>query len=160
VILPVLLDPEPCDGLWNPGRPPAEEVRLLGELTQRLVISRSERAEAEARLRRVEQLLASDTSLEAAAQIVDSSVLDDLRTREIELAQQIQELSAEYGDRHPRMVSLRNELEGLQARKEEEIRQVALQLRDEVKALRSVEASLQAKIEQFRRLRLMPWFPE
>jgi len=127
------------------------DAQQLSELTTQLVISRSERAEAEARLRQVEQLLASDTSLQAAAQMVDSTVLAELRGREIDLAQQIQELSADYGERHPRMVSLRNELESLQGRKEEEIRQIARRLRDEVQVLRSREATLQSNIERLRK---------
>jgi capsular exopolysaccharide synthesis family protein len=128
---------------------PVDEQQLSG-LTTQLVLSRSERAEAEARLRQVEQLLQSDTTLAAAAQLLESPVLGQLRTREIEINREIAELSSEYGARHPRMINLQVELESLQDRKQTEIRQIAQRQRDEVQVLRSREATLQSNIERIR----------
>jgi capsular exopolysaccharide synthesis family protein len=128
---------------------PVDEQQLSG-LTTQLVLSRSERAEAEARLRQVEQLLQSDTTLAAAAQLLESPVLGQLRTREIEINREIAELSSEYGARHPRMINLQVELESLEDRKRTEIRQIAQRQRDEVQVLRSREATLQSNIERIR----------
>lgn len=83
------------------------DAQQLSELTTQLVLSRSQRAEAEARLRQVEALATSDLSLEAVAQMVESAVLTELRAREVGLNRELAELSSEYGDRHPRMISLR-----------------------------------------------------
>ncbi len=126
------------------------DAQQLSELTTQLVLSRSQRAEAEARLRQVEQLIASDVSLEAAAQMVDSPVLNELRAREVDVSRQMAELSSEFGERHPRMVNLRTELASMQARKETEIRQVAQRLRDEGQVLRSRESALQSSIQGLR----------
>ncbi len=126
-----------------------DEQQLAG-LTSQLVLSRTERAEVEARLRQVERMLRSDASLEAAAQMLESPVLADLRAREIELSRELAELSSEYGERHPRMVNLRAELTNIQDRKQIEIRQIAQRLRDEVQVLRSREATLEANIERLK----------
>ena len=128
---------------------PVDEQQLSG-LTTQLVLSRSQRAEAEARLRQVEQLLQSDATLAAAAQLLESPVLGQLRTRETEINREIAELSSEYGARHPRMINLNVELESLQDRKQTEIRQIAQRQRDEVQVLRSREAALQSNIEGIR----------
>jgi succinoglycan biosynthesis transport protein ExoP len=123
-----------------------DEQQLSG-LTTQLVLSRSERAQSEARLRQVERLLNSETDLVAAAQLLDSPVLNELRARELELNRQRAELSNEFGERHPRMVNLRAEQATLEQRKQAEIRQIAQRLRDEVQVLRSREATLEANID-------------
>ena len=111
------------------------------------MLSRSERAQAEARLRQVERLVNSDTDLGQAAQLLDSPVLTELRARELDLNRQRAELSNEFGERHPRMVNLRAEQATLEQRKQAEIRQIAQRLRDEVQVLRSREATLEANID-------------
>ena len=123
-----------------------DEQQLSG-LTTQLVLSRSERAQAEARLRQVERLVNSDTDLVAAAQLLDSPVLNELRARELDLNRQRAELSNEFGERHPRMVNLRAEQATLEQRKQAEIRQIAQRLRDEVQVLRSREATLESNID-------------
>jgi polysaccharide biosynthesis transport protein len=128
---------------------PVDEQQLSG-LTTQLVLSRSQRAEAEARLSQVEELLQSDATLGAASQLLESPVLGQLRTRKIEINRQIAELSSEFGARHPRMINLNVELESLQDRKQLEIRQIAQRQRDEVEVLRSREATLQSNIERIR----------
>ena len=126
-----------------------DEQQLSG-LTTQLVLSRSERAAAEARLRQVQRLVNSDTDLDAAAQMLDSPVLNELRQREIELNRQRAELSTEYGERHPRMQNLRSEQAALEERKMSEIRQIAQRLNDEVQVLRSREAALEANIDRLK----------
>ena len=123
-----------------------DEQQLTG-LTTQLVLSRSERAAAEARLRQVQRLVNSGPDLDAAAQLLESPVLNELRAREIELNRQRAELSMEFGERHPRMVNLRSEQATLEERKMVEIRQIAQRLNDEVQVLRSREATLEANID-------------
>jgi polysaccharide biosynthesis transport protein len=126
-----------------------DEQQLSG-LTAQLVLSRSERAQAEARLRQVERLVNANPDLDQAAQLLDSPVLHELRARELELNRQRAELSNEFGERHPRMVNLRAEQDTLDQRKQSEIRQIAQRLRDEVQVLRSREATLEADIDRLK----------
>ncbi len=122
-----------------------DEQQLTEDNTQ-LVMLRAERVQAEAKLRQVERLLRSNAGLDQASQLLDSPVLTELRTRELELNHQLAELSNEYGERHPRMVNLRAELTALEDRKQAEIKQIAQRQRDEVQVLRAREAALEANI--------------
>ncbi len=125
----------------------APDQQQLTELTTQLVISRSDRAQSEAKLRQVERLLSSGADLTQAAQLLDLPVLTELRARELELNRQRAELSSEYGPRHPQMLNLEAELKSLQDRKEGEIRQIAQRLKDEVQVGRSREATLESNID-------------
>ena len=122
------------------------DAQQLSQLNTQLVLAQSERAQAEARLRQVEGLVNRD--LEAAAQMLDSALLATLRAREAELTRELAELSQEFGQRHPRMVSAQAELASLESRMQSEIRQITGRLRDEAQVLRSREAALQSNIER------------
>ena len=126
-----------------------DEQQLTG-LTTQLVLTRSERAAAEARLRQVQRLINSDAGLDQAAQMLESPVLNELRAREVELNRQRAELSTEYGERHPRMQNLSSEQAALAERTRAEIRQITNRLNDEVQVLRSREATLEANIDQLK----------
>ena len=109
------------------------------------MLTRSERAAAEARLRQVQRLVNTGTDLDQAAQMLESPVLNELRAREVELNRQRAELSTEFGERHPRMQNLRSEQAALEERKRVEIRQITNRLNDEVQVLRSREATLRGQ---------------
>jgi capsular exopolysaccharide synthesis family protein len=132
-------------GLVNAGPEPVDAQQLAG-LTAQLVLSSSERAQAEARLRQVEQLASGGGNLDAAAQMLDSATLEELRVRDIEINRQIAELSNELGANHPTMVNLKNERSDLNGRIDSEVRRSVQRLRDEVQVLRSREASLESNI--------------
>jgi succinoglycan biosynthesis transport protein ExoP len=125
----------------------APDEQQLTELTTQLVNARADRAQSEAKLRQVERLLSSGVDLNQAAQLLDSPVLTDLRTREVDLSRQKAELSKEYGPRHPQMLNLEAELQALEERKQAEIKQIAQRLKDEVQVARSREATLESNIE-------------
>ncbi len=129
-------------------RPSDQQV---SELTTQLVLSRSETAEKEARLRQVESALASDVGLPQAAQMLNSEVLTALNLRAIELDKERAELSGELGPKHPRMHILQAELKALNDSKRHEIRQIAQNLKDEVQVSRSRERALATSIEAIRR---------
>ncbi len=133
-------------GLVNAGPEPVDAQQMAG-LTAQLVLSRSERAQSEARLRQVERLVTSNPNLEAASQLLDSPSLTALRAREIEVNAQMAELANEFGERHPTMVNLRSELASIGQRTRVEIQQIVQRLRDEVQVLRSRESALAGNIE-------------
>jgi polysaccharide biosynthesis transport protein len=123
----------------------------MAELRTREVAVRAQLQAAEARLRQVESLLSNDTDLESAARLLDSPILTGLLTREIEIGREIAELSQDFGERHPRMISLRAEQSALQDRKRLEIEQIAQRQRNEVQVFRSEQASLRESIRGLER---------
>lgn len=123
----------------------------VSELTTQLVISRSETAEMEARLRQVERVLASDIDLPQAAQVLRSDVLTALNLRAVELSRQEAELGRELGPNHPQMQVLRAERAALEESKRAEMGQIAKSLSDEVQVGRSRERALATNIDSLRR---------
>ncbi|HKX56281.1 MAG TPA: polysaccharide biosynthesis tyrosine autokinase [Xanthomonadales bacterium] len=121
----------------------------LSVLNSQLIIARAERAEAEARLRQVQLLLQQDDGgAEAATRLSGATLIQQLRTQELEAQQRISELSVEYGPKHPRMIQAAAEVEQIQQRIALEVEKIESQLRSELQFARAREAGLQASLNE------------
>ena len=100
----------------------------ISELNTQLVLARAERAQAQARLTNVRELMRDGG--DDARFPLQSAHLDSLRQALGDNEREVAELSAEYGDRHPRMINLRARGADLRA-------QVAAEQRKLVNALES-----------------------
>lgn len=121
----------------------------LSVLNSQLIIARAERAEAEARLRQVQLLLQQDDGgTEAATRLSGATLIQQLRTQELEAQQRISELSVEYGPKHPRMIQASAEVEQIQQRIALEVEKIESQLRSELQFARAREAGLQASLAE------------
>jgi len=124
----------------------------LSELNSRLVVARSELAAKQARLQQVNSLVRSRGSIETASVVLDSLLIQRLREQEAGLQRQMSEATNNYGERHPRMVGLRAELEGIRAKINSEIEKVAASLANDVEAtqasVRTMERSLEGMRQQ------------
>jgi succinoglycan biosynthesis transport protein ExoP len=119
----------------------------LSRLNSELIIARAERAEAEVRLRQVRQLLTTDEAgAEAALRLLNSDILQQLRSQELQAEQQISELAAEYGPKHPRMLQARAELEQIRQRIEDELSKIEVSLQSDLEFARAREQSLAASL--------------
>ena len=77
----------------------------LSLLNTQLVLAQTQKAEAEARLRQIQQLTSgSGNGAESAIEVLASPLIVNLRGRETEAERKIAELSQEYGEKHPRMI--------------------------------------------------------
>jgi polysaccharide biosynthesis transport protein len=84
----------------------------LGDLTTQLIAAQGIEAEAQAKLARVRQLVASGNSADVT-EVVDSPLIGQLREQESVLLQQKADFSSRYGDRNPKMISLETQLQVL-----------------------------------------------
>ena len=100
--------------------------RELIELNTQLVMTRSERAEAEARLGQIEEISPDSNDNESLNEVLDSNLIQRLREQESEVERRVAELSSEYGDRHPKMIQLRAEANDLAARIDSEIGRIVV----------------------------------
>jgi capsular exopolysaccharide synthesis family protein len=118
----------------------------LSELNSRLVIARAELSQKEARLAQVRALARSPESLATASDVLQSSLIQRLREQEAAKSREVSEAEKTYGDRHPRIVGLRADLEDLRAKITEEINKIAASLSSDVQialaGVRSMEAEL------------------
>jgi len=121
----------------------------LSVLNSQLIIARAERAEAEARLRQVQLLLQQeDGGAEAATKLSGATLIQQLRTQELEASQRISELSVEYGPKHPRMIQAEAEVDQIKQRIALEVEKIESQLRSELQFARAREQGLGASLSE------------
>lgn len=118
----------------------------LVELNTQLVMARTARAEAEARLEQVSSLSEDGDGLSTASSVLDSPLIQRLREQEAAVQRRVAELSSQLGERHPRMVQLRAEAADLRNKIDEEVNKVVAGLRNEVKIAKAREAALQQNL--------------
>ncbi|MFZ5790036.1 MAG: GumC family protein [Pseudomonadota bacterium] len=124
---------------------PSQEA---ADLSTQLVQARADRAEAEAKLSQVRQLLASPNGIETANAVLQSQLIQSLRQQEAQVEQTIADLSQTYGERHPKMISARAQLHDLEARIRTEIARIAKDYRNQVAVARAREASISAALDK------------
>ncbi len=121
--------------------------RELIELNTQLVMARSERAEAEARLAQIEELSPESDNNESLNEVLDSPLIQRLREQDSEVERRVAELSSEYGDLHPKLIQLRAEAKDLDARIADEIGRIVAGLKSRVEIVRARERSLQKSLD-------------
>jgi capsular exopolysaccharide synthesis family protein len=122
----------------------SEEV---SDLNRQFVTERTRLAEAEARLRQVERLLGQPGGIETMAEVLDSQVIRDLRRQETEVERQVAQLSAEFGEKHPKMINARAQLADVRSKVKLEVDKVIQGLRNEVAVARARAATMGASLE-------------
>jgi capsular exopolysaccharide synthesis family protein len=119
----------------------------VNSLATRLVSATAERTQAESRLKQIEQILNSG-DIESAVDLVDSPLLQALRTRRQVLMSQAAELSSQLGERHPKMLDLRTGLDDIKDKMVKELKNAGERYRNEAKAARANEVGLQSKMNE------------
>jgi len=122
----------------------------LAELNTKLVVARSERAEAQASLQELERALRSRGGADAVGRVLDSPLIQSLREQQAEVERRVAELSTELGDKHPRMIQLRAESAELDQRIESETNKIVAGLRNELGSARARENSLQQSLDEIK----------
>ncbi len=121
----------------------------LSQVNQKLIEARAERAEAESRLQQVRSLVqGEDSTVESAAEVLDSDLIQTLRTQEAKVERRVADLSSEYGPRHPKMINAKAELEDIREKIDAEVRKILQNLENEVEVARARERSLEENLEK------------
>jgi polysaccharide biosynthesis transport protein len=118
----------------------------LGDLNQQLTSVQGERILKEARYRAMQ---AGSPELVAEAQI--SSSLAKLHEQENAVQAQIDQLSTEYGESHPKMIALNQQLQEIHKMREEENARVAERVKNEYLAAVEHESLLQKAFDEQKR---------
>ncbi len=122
----------------------------LSEINTLLVAAQSDRAEAEARLRQVRRAGRNASSVSAFSDVLNSELIQDLRQEEAQLLRQAAELANEFGEKHPRMINARTQLQDLQSKIDLEIDRIVEKLVNEVAVAQAREATLQQRIDDLK----------
>lgn len=122
----------------------------ISELSAQLIVARTSRAEADAKLGQVRRLVQFQGGAGAAADVLGSPIIQALVEQESTLKRDVAALNDEFGDRHPRMISARAALRDIQAKMSAEIAKVVQKLENDVGVARAREIALQDSLEQLK----------
>lgn len=121
------------------------------DLTTQLTLARADRAAAEAKLRQVKEAESRPGGEESVADVLDSQLIQHLKEEESAEERAIAELSAQIGDRHPKMIAARAQLDDIKSKIKSEIRKVILSLENATNIARAREGAVQSQIEDIKR---------
>ncbi len=119
----------------------------ISEVNSQLIVAKADRSLAAARLRQAESLLNSRGDIESTNEVLQSTLIQGLRTQESELQRKIAELSTDYGPKHPKLLNFVAELNALQSKIEIEVRKIVNGLSNELEIADSRIATLQDNME-------------
>jgi capsular exopolysaccharide synthesis family protein len=122
----------------------------LSEISAQLIMSRAQRAEAEAELRELKRLVASEQGLSTASELLDSTLIRRFREQQAEIDTNIAELSSEYGPKHPQMLKLAAEEKDIRIKIAEEVNKTIAGLENDVSVARARERSLSRSLESLK----------
>ncbi|MBO9196201.1 polysaccharide biosynthesis tyrosine autokinase [Rhizobium sp. 16-449-1b] len=124
----------------------------LADLTKQLIVAQSDAASTSARYNQFKQII--DLGPEGAVNNAaissgqaNNSVIQDLRTRYINVSKREQEVTTNFGADHPQAVALRSEKGDLTRQIFQELQQLASNARNEFEVARTREASLRQNID-------------
>jgi succinoglycan biosynthesis transport protein ExoP len=120
--------------------------RQVEDLTQQLALTRSRTAEAGARLERMEQNTRRNNDPATLNEALQSPVIANLRSQYAEAARTEADYRAIYGDRHPGLIGVREQLTGLRRQIDNEIARIVEGVRSDYQVAISREAALEAEL--------------
>jgi capsular exopolysaccharide synthesis family protein len=113
------------------------------QMNSQLALAQAERAGAEARLGQARAMVNTEGGVQAAALVLNSPVMADLRAQELQLIRKVSELSSDFGENHPQMVTTRGELSSVREKMQDEVQRIISDLSNEVAVARARERELQ-----------------
>jgi succinoglycan biosynthesis transport protein ExoP len=112
------------------------------ELSTQLIIARADTGRAKARLERIRAIIDSGDTNALVTEALDQAVFNDLRSKYLDRAKRITDLTQLLGPDHVQLVSLRTEMRSIENLIFEELRRIAESYQSDYEVARSREKSL------------------
>ena len=122
--------------------------QTLSELNGRYTAARGRRIEKEARLVALSKASLNPGELANIPEVSGNTSLAALRIQDVDLTRKVAELASQLGDKHPKLVQVRNELQAVRARFVIETQRITLAVRAELDAAESEEADLKELVDK------------
>jgi polysaccharide biosynthesis transport protein len=120
----------------------------LAELNTALVVARTDRDQAEARLKQVRSLLKANSSVDSIPEVLASNTILQLRAQEGQLVQNEAQLASRYRDTHPTLINARAQLRDVRAQIRSEINKIVVSLEQAADTALNKEKSLQSAVTE------------
>ena len=123
----------------------------ISDLTTQLTVARTDRVAADSKLKQVKDIVAGSHGEEAVAEVLDSPLIQHLREQEAEIERNIADLSQQYGERHPKLIAARAQLEDTRGKITSEVRKIILALENAASGARARESAISGQMEDLKR---------
>src|SRR3989339_52350 len=120
----------------------------LADLSKNMTVSETKRKELLAVYNQVKNV--RKEQLETIPAVVANVSLESINQKIIAADQKVSELSKKYGPKHPKMITAKNELEGLKNKKYSELQKVVETIKNEYLLAEENERSLKGLVDQTR----------
>ncbi|MFW5443112.1 MAG: GumC family protein [Methylococcaceae bacterium] len=120
----------------------------LSEINSQLIIARTQRAEASARVRQVNRLIRSGGDISSVSEVLNSGLIQRLKEQESTLQRKYSEMSVEFGKKHPQMIQLQAELADIKMKIKSEVKKIAASLQNELDIASTRQYSLSSSLKQ------------
>jgi capsular exopolysaccharide synthesis family protein len=122
----------------------------LAELTSQLVAAQAASAAAGARYKQVRTVLDGHGNLDALPAVIESTMVQGLRAKHSELTARLSDMQTIYGEKHPRIISTRAEIAGIERRLRGEVGNILAGIRNELESAEMNEAALRQELATVR----------
>jgi succinoglycan biosynthesis transport protein ExoP len=126
-------------------------AQQLTEINSQLILASADRAQKEANLRQIQEMLKSSGGADAAAQVLASPVIQQLKAQQTELRRKEAELSTRYKPLHPEMINIHAQINDLNKKIQEEGNNIVHSMQNDVNAARTREASLRESLQSLQK---------
>lgn len=135
--------------LQQVGQKESENVALqrLSGLTANLTAAQNARIEAETRYKQVQDMVAKGAGYETIPGVTSSPLVQTLRANEARLTAQISEMSQKFGEKHPKMVQVRQELDATKKNIQAESQNVIRSIKNDYAIAQAKEAHARSALE-------------
>ena len=117
-------------------------AQKLAELNSQVVEAQTRRVEAQTRYEQTRRLINQPSMLDSIPEILNNSLVQRIKTDEVDLSKRFSELSKKYGPKHPQIVALKAEMRTLDLRRKAEIKKVVNSLKNEYEVSQARENSV------------------
>ena len=122
----------------------------MSEINSQLIIARTKRAEASARVRQVQRLIRSGGDVSSVSDVLNSALVQRLKEQESTLQRKYSEMSVSFGKKHPEMIQIQAELRDIKAKITSEVQKIATSLQNELDIASTRQYSLSSSLKQVR----------
>ncbi len=120
----------------------------LSELNSQLIISRTQTAEASARVRQIQRLIRQGKDVSSVSEVLNSILIQRLKEQQSTLQRKHSEMSVEYGKKHPKMIQIQAELSDIKDKIQSEVQKIATSLQNELDIASTRENSLRSSLKK------------
>jgi len=117
-------------------------------LSAQLVMAESKRKETEALYNQVKDLTNNLAGALTVPAIAGDQVMQSLRTEEIRREKDAMEMSKKYGEKHPQMIRLREDLRALREKMSSESKRIITSMKNDYELAKTKEAGLRSSLAQ------------